>query len=497
MAALICCGAVVACSGSPADKVPVAEPSQARSPGAVVAEPPPPGSAGPLDAALSEPVRDPYYPGHGVPYFDALAYALNLDWTPPTRQLRGTATIRFRVTSPRSALRLDLGRPLLVRRVLVDGTAVRWTHPADHLVVETRPLAADSRHTLVVRYAGSPRRVTAPMDRRDVSGLGWTTRTDGSVWTMQEPWGAYTWYPVNDHPSDKAYYSATITSRGGMTNVFNGNMVSSRTAREAGDRVTTTRWRLEEPTASYLVTVAIGDYQRYVDTGPHGLPLTYWVPRDAATTYLPMLRRSPSILRWVEARLGRYPFPRTGAVVVPSQSAMETQEMVTIGRGLWLYRGGVADLMHEYTHSWFGDTVTTDNWPDLWLNEGLTMYMQVLWQADHGGPDVGRVMRRWAREDNQFRAMFGPPGAYRRDEFASFNVYASGALMLDRIRNVVGDKKFWGAMRAWPVTHESRSVDRGDFEDFMSRRTGMDLHAFVEAWLTDDRMPSTNLVTAQ
>ena len=35
--------------------------------------------------------------------------------------------------------------------------------------------------------------------------------TPARTWTMQEPYGAYTWYAVNDQPSDKALYDFTVT----------------------------------------------------------------------------------------------------------------------------------------------------------------------------------------------------------------------------------------------------------------------------------------------
>ena len=47
---------------------------------------------------------------------------------------------------------------------------------------------------------------------------------------MQEPFGALTWYPVNDQPSDKAYYDVTINAPGRWVGVFNGKL-ESRTSR--------------------------------------------------------------------------------------------------------------------------------------------------------------------------------------------------------------------------------------------------------------------------
>ena len=87
----------------------------------------------------------------------------------------------------------------------------------------------------------------------------------------------FTWYPINDHPSDKAYYTARIATGGGMTSVFNGKRTSVR--RQGAKTVTT--WQLDQPASPYLVTVAIGHYQRFVAKGPRGLPLSYYVPRGA------------------------------------------------------------------------------------------------------------------------------------------------------------------------------------------------------------------------
>src|SRR6478609_5054022 len=84
---------------------------------------------------------------------------------------------------------------------------------------------------------------------------------------------------------------------------------------------TVTRFTSRDPMASYLATVAIG---------PHDLPLTYWIPRDKPR-YLAPLKATPATLRWLESRLGPYPFDRAGIVVTPSGSAMETQTMITFG----------------------------------------------------------------------------------------------------------------------------------------------------------------------
>ena len=74
---------------------------------------------------------------------------------------------------------------------------------------------------------------------------------------MQEPYGAFSWYPVNDQPADKALYDISVTAPAPWTGVANGRLVADSS--QDGQR--TTEFQLDEPASSYLITVAIGDYE--------------------------------------------------------------------------------------------------------------------------------------------------------------------------------------------------------------------------------------------
>lgn len=39
-------------------------------------------------------------------------------------------------------------------------------------------------------------------------------------------------------------------------------------------------------------------------------------------------------------------------------------------------KSGVSVAIHEIAHSWFGNLVTCKNWRNLWINEGLTVYLE-------------------------------------------------------------------------------------------------------------------------
>ena len=445
-----------------------------------------PLAAAPYDEGLSAPREDSYYPDKGDPGLDVLHYGLDLDWRRAQRELRGTATLQVRVTQATDRIRLDLHGALDVGSVRVDGTPVAATHTGKNLVVPLPSnVLADSRHVVVIEYAGRPTPVRAPTTRPDMHRVGMFVTRDGQLWTMQQPFGAFTWYPVNDHPSDKALYDITVEVPPGWRGIANGT--GRRLAPHGGRPVT--RWHLDDPAASYLVTLAVGPYLHRRARGPRGLPVHYYVPRKDARTWLRPLRTMPRDLRWLERKLGRYPFDTAGAVVVPGDSAMETQSLVTFGRREYRSRDVRQTMVHELVHQWYGDTVTPDDWTGLWLNEGMATYVEARWAARFRGDR----WRDWARSfrsvNASFRPFDGPPAAYDPGRFGEICVYYCTAAMLDRLRTMLGARAFNRLVRRWPQTHLNATADRATYVAWVEAQTGRELSAFFDRWLLAKKWP--------
>lgn len=467
--------ALVAIAGCSSDE---AEPRPAPAESSATTGAPVPGE---YDAALSEPVEDSVYPTAGDPGVDALHYDLELSWDAQARVLEGEEQLVFRSTTTAAEFRLDLAPELDATGVTLDGERVEARHDGKDLVVSA-PVEADRTYTLALDYAGSPQPVPAPSDRRDTESLGFTVDDDGEVWTMQEPYGAYTWYAVNDHPSDKALYDVTVQAPGDWVGVSNGVL----TARETADGTTTTHWRLDDPAAPYLMTLAIGAYQHTEDTPVGDTEISYWVPADQAGL-VNDLRRTPELLRWVEERLGPYPFDSLGVLVVESTSGMETQTMITLGNDGYATQPEV--LVHEIAHQWYGDLVTPADWRDLWMNEGMATYLQGTWQDEAWQLGPGVSIEDWAAEEPLDRKEAGPPGAYDPAQFADHNVYLGPAVMWERLRERVGDEVFWRLVREWPQARAGRSTTREDYIAWINEQVGEDLTAFFEAWLMSPTTP--------
>lgn len=446
--------------------------------GAAAPEPDPDDPA--LDAALSEPVEDSVYPDVGDPSVDALHYDLDLAWTPATRTLTGQATIELRSTGDGDRLQLDLGEPLEVTAVTLDGDPVPYEHPGKDLVIEA-DVVRDERYVLEVDYTGTSEQTPAPTTRSDFDATGWTITPDGETWTMQEPYGAFTWYPVNDQPSDKALYDISVTVPAPWVGVANGEM----TEQTEHDGLTTTSWHLSEPASSYVVTVATGDYTRTSNTSRSGVEISYWVPSDRPGLAAG-LEQAAAGLDWLEGLLGPYPFDSLGFLLVDSRSGMETQTMITLGATD--YTTSPAVLVHEMAHQWYGNEVTPEDWRDMWMNEGMAMYLQGCWQAEQDGVSVDSVMDDYASFEPAMRAESGPPADYDPAQFGEGNVYYSPALMWHELRKRIGDDRFWQVVRDWPGRAPAANVSREDYLGWLVEQTGVP-RSFFDDWLLSPTTP--------
>ena len=270
------------------------------------------------------------------------------------------------------------------------------------------PVTTGDRHVVQLTYSGTPEPVVAPTDRPDFSTTGWTTVSDGSVWTMQEPYGAYTWYAVNDQPSDKAFYDLTIDAPAPMVGVANGRLVSR--SHPVGGR-TVTHWHAAR--AGRVVPDHDRDRPLHRDQG-HRPPRAadHLLDPDRPAGRARKVRYAPRAIAYLEGLVGRYPFPTLGVLVVPSISAMETQSMITLGEN---HYDAIRDVVtHELAHQWYGDEVTPDDWSDLWMSEGMaTVPGRANWTADHSNRSRDQPAHRVGRTSSPAAGLLRPARGLR------------------------------------------------------------------------------------
>lgn len=444
---------------------------------------------------------DAYFPSAGNGGFDVLHYDLDLRYTPPAATgavegfLQGVATIDLVPTTDLDRFNLDL-RGMTVHSVTVDGKAVPsiaapakagtggrgWWRIEDaearqwELVIQPRPkLHAGRTVRVVITYDGVTSQPT------DVEGAlyGWVTTRDGAM-VASEPDGSMTWYPVSDHPTDKASYSFDITVPAGKVAVANGLLVGSTTT----GGWTTWSWDAPDQMASYLTTASVGDYTLRMSTTSSGVPIIDAVddaltPANLATTNANLARQA-EIIDFLEARFGPYPFVAAGSIVDDDSLgyALETQT-----RPIYSRSAGLGTVVHEIAHQWFGDAVSPQRWQHIWLNEGWATYSTWMWTEHTGGQTAAARFAAYLaanRPASYWELPIGDPGPLGL--FAG-QVYDRGAATLHALRVKIGDAAFFAGAQLWVTRYDDSTVTADDFRAVYEEVSGQDLAAFFDIWL--------------
>ena len=438
-------------------------------------DPAAPGSRTGLDG-----IGDPYFPSHGNGGYDVASYTLKVRYDPATDQLKGAATITATATEELSRFNLDLAG-LTVSSVRVDGARAENERKDNELVVvPATVLGKDARFTVEVDYSGVPRPISSP----SLGDNGFSATPDGAI-ALGQPESASTWFPVNDHPLDKATYDIEVTVPAGVSALSNGVPLGVDTA----DGWSTWRWAERTPMASYLTTLVIGDYR--VVNGTHGgKPLVTAVasslPQGGAAEQA--MARTGEVADFLATKFGPYPFQAYGGIVVNDDRiryALETQSRPVYGAVF--FRGGpeLGVVAHELAHQWFGDSVSLRRWSDMWLNEGFASYAEWLWEEHAGGRPVQRNFdTEYAATDWSRPALDpGPTDLFGRA------VYKRGALVVHALRLTVGDEAFFQILKTWTAEKRDGNVTTDDFVAVAERVSGKPLRALLHSWLSDRQAP--------
>ena len=425
-------------------------------------------------------VRDPYFPKAGNGGYDVTHYALTLDYTPRTRHLTGKAVITARATKDLTAFDLDLAG-LDVDSVTVEGKPARWNRAGQELTVRPHDDLGDGEtFSTTVRYSGTPKTLT------DVDGSeeGWLPTADGAL-GLGEPVGSMAWFPGNHHPSDKAAYDITVTVPKDLKAVSNGELTGQSTK---GGR-TTYSWHTAQPMASYVATVAIGHYDITRTTGPHGLPILTAVDPTQAKASAKVLAKIPEIIDWEETNFGPYPFSSTGAIVDrPGDAgyALETQTKPVFPAD----QLDTNTLVHELAHQWYGDSVTPKSWRDMWLNEGFATYAEWLYAEDHGDKSAQQTFTELYEGDDEDIWAFPPAKPSSAAHISDSPVYERGAMVLQKIRQKVGDDTFYDIIQGWAAAHRYGTADTADFTAYVEKKApDKDFGEIWKDWLYGNGKP--------
>ncbi len=424
-------------------------------------------------------------------WFDVTYYGLNLTVITSPQHLKGIVTIEGICREPVSTiLTFDLMNSLHVDSVKVDGILYTFVQQPASLDVNLDVIyPADMKLKIEIYYQGLP------------VGTGFGSFMFGMhsdvpwVWSLSEPYGARDWFPCKDHPSDKADSAdITVTCDSSFKVGSNGKLFA---VINNGDGTKTHYWQERYPIASYLISIAITNYQQFSNwfhySPTDSMEILNYVIPERLSSALSELPKTIDMLKIFSDLFGLYPFikEKYGHADFGRGGAMEHQTMTSTTT----YEENT--IAHELAHQWFGDMITCRTWSDLWLNEGFAQYATALYlEKKYGEREYWNYMRNQLSNARlAVGSVYVKDTAVVRNLFDGRLVYSKGASVLHMLRHVLGDTVFFNSMYEY-ANHTSLKYGTAETKDFRSvceYVSGKDLGYFFDEWIYGENFPHYSL----
>jgi aminopeptidase N len=437
-----------------------------------------PGAAG---------VGDSLYPHLGNGGYDVQHYTLDLTVNDvATSDLDGKTVIDARARQDLSSFNLDfIG--FEITTILVNGQPAEFERSQQELTVTpSTPLTENETFTVEIQYQGIPGEMEStaiPLQ------TGWIT-FDGGSFVLSEPDGAASFYPVNDHPLDKAAYTFRVT----VPDPFEVGANGVLTETIDNGKTTTFVFEARDPMASYLATINIDEFDIETSRSESGVPIRNYYPAGSAEAARRPFARQGEMIDYFSEIFGAYPFEVYGALVIDTEfgAALETQTLSIFSKAMIdpnHLEGSESVVAHELAHQWFGDSVSLADWRDIWLNESFATYAQGLWTEQTRG---GSALDQWIQDVYAYvreeRQSMSPPGQPPADRLFNAGVYYWGALALHALRLEVGDETFFEILQTYHKRFADGNARTADFIAVAEEVSGKELTAFFDSWLYSEEL---------
>lgn len=443
---------------------------------------------------------------------DVLSHDLRVRFDPGSLSVSGEDTVRLRLLSPTSTVRLRLHDSFRV----VSVTSARGgrhlffrVRDQGSLVISLGPYAGTvGEVALTVRYAGV--HDPAPIDQEVLQvqpppALPGLTEEDVFIERVPVYTNRTAWYPradTDDHAKARLRFEAPA----GHLVVSGGEMVREWT-QEGRSLV---EYRQDEP--GKYITAAVG---RFADLGLRqegrlavrgfGLPRTRDVARD-------LMLSAEKVMAFLTGLFGPCPYSFLSLAVTegrtpgghspPGMILIQQRPALLAGRSA--LRDDPANfsdvpgffLAHELAHQWWGQGVAPQNYRERWLAEAWAQYAAALWVRESRGEGAFRAvldrMARWARRHtgagpislgHRLGHLRGDPQIYRAV------VYDKGAYVLHMLRAIVGEETFGRAVRRFLAERRFSKAGTDDLREALEAASEKDLSPYFETWVYGTALP--------
>lgn len=443
---------------------------------------------------LKEMEKSGYQPKQNI---DMIHYDFDLYVNPYEKYISGRVTLTFLPTAPINELTFRLHKKLNLKNVVFDEGNFSYKRSGDNIkIFFSSSLNTSKTYKVSIDYDGTPL-ITGSLG----GGMFFATHNGvPSATTLSEPFEAYAWVPIIDEVSDKFLANINITVPQDMVAASNGRFIGVENLQNGLRKF---KWQEDYPISAYLIAVNVTNYSNFTDTytsldGTKSMLLDYYVYPEHLESAKEYFKDVPEMISLYANYVGEYPFidEKYGMVEFPWGGAMEHQTLTSMGEYFVGYDFYYNNLIycHELSHQWFGDEVTCGTWHDIWLNEGFATYFEVLWMVyeySHLGLTVGNVFHTYYDDGLVNGYLKGSVYVYNENKpFKDAGaIYDKGGWVLHMLSHVMGEDKFFEALRKYRQRYSYSTAITSDFQKVCEEVYGASLKWFFDQWVYTKKRP--------
>jgi hypothetical protein len=300
-----------------------------------------------------------------------------------------------------------------------------------------------------------------------------------------EGWNIDPVSPIGDSVySDIAYYTVELTLPDGVSHAATGSMIG-----ESGGNGSVKYKYVSGPVRDFFI--AAGSDFKVKTKKMQGIDVNvYYLPGHEQSAEM-TLSIAKGSLKTFTNKFGNYPYKELDIVDAPMNGsiAVEFPGIVVVGSQVF---GNAVFTSHEIAHQWWYNVVGNDVIDDPWLDEALTTYSSIIYyEFSRSGVEYGQVLDYFETEyDNVLSSGKDDAVTLGLDHFEELGgkhysriVYTKGALFYHQLRQEIGDKAFFAALKdyysdiKYGIASNEDILDR--FEEFSEKQ----LDDFYTEWL--------------
>jgi aminopeptidase N len=395
------------------------------------------------------------------------------------KSVSGTVTYEFKVKKAIDTIKID-AKNMEFTQVIINGNLVNFKNSGSTL--DLFEGFKKGKNKVTFSYLAKPKQTL------------YFTGTDDNLQIWSQGQGKYTshWLPSFDDVNEKVVFNLSVKFQNGYNVISNGvfkNVNHKRNGYENG--FSTYNFQMQQPMSSYLVMLAIGNFEKQTVTTKSGTPLEFYIDKNDYSKFEPTYRYSKQIFDFLELEIGvKYPWEIYRQIPVRdflyagmenTTSTIFSQDFVVDSIG-FNDRNYVNVNAHELAHQWFGNFITAQSGKHHWLQEGFATYYALLAERHLFGDDYFyEALNDYAEQLQQAATTDSIP--VLNEKASSLTFYKKGAWALHVLREDIGAKYFQKAVKKYLKKYQYKNVDTDDFLSIVHDVSGYDVAKYKKQWL--------------